>query len=257
MSTLTLILLYTAACGALSAVVAAGFMLLPDERRNALLPHLVSFATGALLGAALLALLPHALEAGGGTHGIGIALVGGIVVFFVLEKLVLWRHCHVDACEAHGPTEHHRARASATLILWGDAFHNILDGVLIAAAFMTDPHLGVVTTIAVFAHEIPQEVGDLAILLHGGMSRRRALVLNVAVSLASVAGAVIAWFLLARALEWLPYALAVAAASFLYVAVADLIPGLHRRVDARTSAKQVALIALGVLVIGFSHEFAH
>ena len=257
MSTLTLILLYTAACGALSAVVAAGFMLLPDERRNALLPHLVSFATGALLGAALLALLPHALEAGGGTHGIGIALVGGIVVFFVLEKLVLWRHCHVDACEAHGPTEHHRARASATLILWGDAFHNVLDGVLIAAAFMTDPHLGVVTTIAVFAHEIPQEVGDLAILLPGGMSRRRALVLNVAVSLASVAGAVIAWFLLARALEWLPYALAVAAASFLYVAVADLIPGLHRRVDARTSVKQVALIALGVLVIGFSHEFAH
>jgi zinc and cadmium transporter len=257
MSTLTLILLYTAACGALSAVVAAGFMLLPDERRNALLPHLVSFATGALLGAALLALLPHALEAGGGTHGIGIALVGGIVVFFVLEKLVLWRHCHVDACEAHGPTEHHRARASATLILWGDAFHNVLDGVLIAAAFMTDPHLGVVTTIAVFAHEIPQEVGDLAILLHGGMSRRRALVLNVAVSLASVAGAVIAWFLLARALEWLPYALAVAAASFLYVAVADLIPGLHRRVDAHTSVKQVALIALGVLVIGFSHEFAH
>lgn len=257
MSTLTLILLYTAACGALSAVVAAGFMLLPAERRNALLPHLVSFATGALLGAALLALLPHALEAGGGTHGIGIALVGGIIVFFVLEKLVLWRHCHVDACEAHGPTEKHRARASATLILWGDAFHNILDGVLIAAAFMTDPHLGVVTTIAVFAHEIPQEVGDLAILLHGGMSRRRALVLNVAVSLASVAGAVIAWYLLARALQWLPYALAVAAASFLYVAVADLIPGLHRRVDARTSVSQVALIALGVLVIGFSHEFAH
>ena len=257
MSTLTLILLYTAACGALSAVVAAGFMLLPVERRNALLPHLVSFATGALLGAALLALLPHALEAGGGTHGIGIALVGGIIVFFVLEKLVLWRHCHVDACEAHGPTEKHRASASATLILWGDAFHNILDGVLIAAAFMTDPHLGVVTTIAVFAHEIPQEVGDLAILLHGGMSRRRALVLNVAVSLASVAGAVIAWYLLARALQWLPYALAVAAASFLYVAVADLIPGLHRRVDARTSVSQVALIALGVLVIGFSHEFAH
>ncbi|MGE0029494.1 MAG: ZIP family metal transporter [Steroidobacteraceae bacterium] len=257
MSTLTLILLYTGGCGALSAVVAAGFMLMPGERRNALLPHLVSFATGALLGAALLALLPHALEAGGGAHGIGIALVGGIIAFFVLEKLVLWRHCHVDACEAHGPSEHHRARASATLILWGDAFHNILDGVLIAAAFMTDPHLGVVTTIAVFAHEIPQEVGDLAVLLHGGMSRRRALALNVAVSLTSVAGAVIAWFLLAEALEWLPYALAVAAASFLYVAVADLIPGLHRRVDARTSVGQVALIALGVLVIALSHEFAH
>jgi zinc and cadmium transporter len=256
-STLAAIVLLNASCGALSALIAGGFMLLPAGRRDALLPHLVSFATGALLGAALLALLPHALVSGAGAHGIGMALAGGIIVFFVLEKMVLWRHCHVDACEAHGPTEHHRDRASATLILWGDAFHNFLDGVLIAAAFLTDPHLGIVTTIAVFAHEIPQEVGDLAILLNGGMSRRRALALNVAVSLTSIAGAVIAYFLLAQALEWLPYALAVAAASFLYVAVADLIPGLHRRVDARTSLQQVALIALGVVVIAVSHGFAH
>ncbi len=257
MSTLVPIILLTAACGALSAIIAASFMLLPAATRNVVVPHLVSFATGALLGAALLALLPHAIESGAGTHGIGIALAGGIIAFFVLEKMVLWRHCHVDACEAHGPQEHHRARASATLILWGDAFHNILDGVLIAAAFMTNPHLGVVTTVAVFAHEIPQEVGDLAILLNGGMSRARALLLNVAVSLASVAGAIVAWYLMAEALYVLPYALAIAAASFLYVAVADLIPGLHRRVDARTSIQQVALIALGILVIGLSHEFAH
>lgn len=257
MSSLVPILLLTAASGAISAIIAGGFMLLPAPRRNALLPHLVSFATGALLGAALLALLPHAIESGAGTHGIGIALAGGIIAFFVLEKMVLWRHCHVDACEAHGPQDHHRARASATLILWGDAFHNVLDGVLIAAAFMTNPHLGIVTTVAVFAHEIPQEVGDLAILLNGGMSRARALVLNVAVSLASVAGAIIAWYLMAEALFVLPYALAIAAASFLYVAVADLIPGLHRRVDARTSVQQVTLIALGILVIGLTHEFAH
>lgn len=257
MSTLAPILLLTAASGAASAIIAAGFMLLPPARRNVLLPHLVSFATGALLGAALLALLPHAIESGAGTHGIGIALAGGIIAFFVLEKMVLWRHCHVDACEAHGPQDHHRARASATLILWGDAFHNVLDGVLIAAAFMTNPHLGIVTTVAVFAHEIPQEVGDLAILLNGGMSRTRALVLNVAVSLASVAGAIVAWYLMAEALYVLPYALAIAAASFLYVAVADLIPGLHKRVDARTSVQQVTLIALGILIIGVTHEFAH
>ena len=257
MSTLAPILLLTAASGALSAIIAGAFMLLPAARRTALLPHLVSFATGALLGAALLALLPHAIESGAGTHGIGIALAGGIIAFFVLEKMVLWRHCHVDACEAHGPQDHHRARASATLILWGDAFHNVLDGVLIAAAFMTNPHLGIVTTVAVFAHEIPQEVGDLAILLNGGMSRARALVLNVAVSLASVAGAIVAWYLMAEALYVLPYALAIAAASFLYVAVADLIPGLHRRVDARTSVQQVVLIALGILIIGVTHEFAH
>jgi zinc and cadmium transporter len=257
MSTLPLVAIVTAAGGALSALAAALFLLLPARRRNDVVAPLVSFATGTLLGAALLALLPHAIDSGADTHGIGMALVGGITAFFVLEKFVLWRHCHVDACEAHGPTEHHRDRASATLILWGDSFHNVLDGVLIAAAFLTDPHLGIVTAIAVFAHEIPQEVGDLAILLNGGMSRTRALTLNVAVSLASVAGAVVAWFLLAKALEVLPYALAIAAASFLYVAVADLIPGLHRRVDVRTSFQQVFLIALGILVTGLTHEFAH
>ena len=257
MSSVASVIFLTAISGGLSAFIAGGFMLLPARRRNALLPHLVSFATGALLGAALLALLPHALESGAGAHGIGIALAGGIIAFFVLEKAVLWRHCHVDACEAHGPQDRHRDRASATLILWGDAFHNILDGVLIAAAFLTDPHLGVVTTVAVFAHEIPQEVGDLAILLNGGMSRRRALTLNVAVSLTSIAGAVIAWYLLAKALQWLPYALAIAAASFLYVAVADLIPGLHRRVDAKTSVQQVILITLGIVVIAVTHNLAH
>ena len=259
MSTLALILVFTAACGALSALIAGGFLLLPEARRNSIVPHLVSFATGALLGAALLALLPHAIEAAGpgGTHGIGIALAAGIIAFFMLEKMVLWRHCHADPCEAHAPQDHHRQRASATLILWGDGFHNTLDGVLIAAAFMTDAHLGIVTAIAVFTHEIPQEVGDLAILLHGGMTRSRAMVLNIAVSFTSVLGAVLAYFLLARAVQALPYALAVAAASFLYVAVADLIPGLHRKVDARTSIQQVLLIALGILVIAVSHEFAH
>jgi zinc and cadmium transporter len=259
LSTLALILVFTAACGALSALIAGSFLLLPIARRNAIVPHLVSFATGALLGAALLALLPHAIETAGPDriHGIGIALVAGIIAFFVLEKMVLWRHCHADPCEAHAPQERHRARASATLILWGDAFHNTLDGVLIAAAFLTDAHLGIVTAIAVFTHEIPQEVGDLAILLNGGMTRSRAFILNIAVSLASVAGAALAYLLLATALDALPYALAIAAASFLYVAVADLIPGLHRRVDARTSVQQVLLIAVGILVIAVSHEFAH
>ena len=259
LSTLTLIIAFTALGGAISATIAGAFLLLPEPRRQRLLPHLVSFATGALLGAALLALLPHAVEGAGtdNVHRIGLALIVGILAFFVLEKLVLWRHCHDDPCEAHTPHDHHRDRASATLILWGDAFHNALDGVLIAAAFMTDIHLGIVTAIAVFAHEIPQEVGDLAILINGGMSRGRAMAMNVAVSLTSVVGAVIAFLALGAALEFLPYALAVAAASFLYVAVADLIPGLHRRVDARTSVQQVALILLGMVVIYISHRLAH
>ena len=259
MSTLTLIIAFTALGGAVSASIAGTFLLLPEASRQRLLPHLVSFATGALLGAALLALLPHAVEGAGAgnVHRVGLALVVGILAFFVLEKLVLWRHCHDDPCEAHAPQDHHRDRASATLILWGDAFHNALDGVLIAAAFMTDVHLGIVTAIAVFAHEIPQEVGDLAILVNGGMSRGRAMAMNVAVSLTSVIGAGIAYFALGAALEVLPYALAVAAASFLYVAVADLIPGLHRKVDARTSVQQVVLILLGMIVIYVSHRLAH
>lgn len=259
MDTLLLILVFTVGSGVASAAIASSFLLLPEVRRNALLPHLVSFATGALLGAALLALLPHAIEGAGegNVHKVGAALLVGIMLFFVLEKMVLWRHCHHDPCEAHAPQDHHRDKASATLILWGDGFHNALDGVLIAAAFLTDTHLGVVTAIAVFAHEIPQEVGDLAILVHGGMSRARALTLNVAVSLTSVIGAVAAYFALAATLELVPYALAIAAASFLYVAVADLIPGLHRRVDARTSVQQVVLIVTGMAVIYLSHTLAH
>jgi len=259
LGTLILILAFTVASGVLSAAIASSFLLLPETRRQALLPHLVSFATGALLGAALLALLPHAVEGAGPgrTHLVGLALLVGIMFFFVLEKLVLWRHCHDEPCEAHAPQDHHRDRASATLILWGDGLHNALDGVLIAAAFLTDPHLGIVTAIAVFAHEIPQEVGDLAILVNSGMRRGRALALNVLVSLTSVIGAVVAYFALATALELVPYALAVAAASFLYVAVADLIPGLHRRIDARTSVEQVVLILVGMAVIYFSHRLAH
>jgi zinc and cadmium transporter len=254
LSRLALILGFTAAIGALSALIAGFFLLLPEERRNAILPHLVSFATGALLGAALLALLPDAIVAAGPGHtqGIGIALVAGIIAFFMLEKMVLWRHCHADPCEAHAPQDYHRQRASATLILWGDGFHNTLDGVLIAAAFLTDVHLGIVTAVAVFTHEIPQEVGNLAVLLHGGMTRRRAFLLNIVINLTSVIGAALGYFLLATTLQALPYALAVAAASFLYVAVADLIPGLHRQVDARTSIQQVLLIARGILVIALS-----
>jgi zinc and cadmium transporter len=158
------IILFTALGGVLSAVAASIFLLAPGGLRLRVLPHLVSFATGALLGAALLGLLPHAIEGAGvgSIHSIGLALLIGLLIFFVLEKLVLWRHCHQEVCEGHVPhADHHshdksRDAASANLILIGDGFHNVLDGVLIAAAFMTDIHLGVVTAIAVMAHEIPR-----------------------------------------------------------------------------------------------------
>jgi zinc and cadmium transporter len=259
MPLLAWIILFTAAGGLLSALAASSFLLAPEKLRVRVLPHLVSFATGALLAAALLGLLPHAIEEAGlaDTHRIGFTLLAGLLVFFVLEKLVLWRHCHQDICEGHVPHDHERDAASASLILIGDGFHNVLDGVLIAAAFMTDVHLGVVTAIAVTAHEIPQEVGDLAILLHGGMSRVRALSLNLLTSVSSIVGGVLAYFLLDDVTRALPYALAIAASSFLYIAVADLIPGLHRRVDAGSGGRQLVFITLGVAVIYLSHRMAH
>jgi zinc and cadmium transporter len=265
MPLLVWIILFTTLGGALSALAASLFLVAPEHLRVRVLPHLVSFATGALLSAALLGLLPHAIESAGlsQTHTVGLALLIGLLIFFVLEKLVLWRHCHQEVCEGHVPHAHvhdhgnGRDAASASLILIGDGFHNILDGVLIAAAFMTDVHLGIVTALAVFAHEIPQEVGDLAILLHSGMSRWRALTLNLLTSLTSVVGGIVAYFALGQVTQYLPYAIAIAASSFLYIAVADLIPGLHRRVDPGSGVKQFACIVLGVAVIYVSHSLAH
>lgn len=253
------IVVFTALGGAASALAASVFLLSPETLRARVLPHLVSFATGALLAAALLGLLPHAIESAGlvNAHKVGATILAGLLLFFVLEKLVLWRHCHQDVCEGHVPHDKHRDAASASLVLIGDGFHNTLDGVLIAAAFMTDVHLGVVTALAVIAHEIPQEVGDLAILLHGGMSRRKALVLNLLTSLTSVLGGIAAYFALAQTRFVLPYAIALAASSFLYIAVADLIPGLHRRVDPNSGIKQFAFILLGASVIYFTHSAAH
>jgi zinc and cadmium transporter len=259
LSTLGLIVVFTVLSGFVSALAASVFLMLGSARRAAVLPHLVSFATGALLGAAFLGLIPHALDGvgEGGAHALGLALLLGILSFFLLEKFVLWRHCHDDPCEMHAPSHETRDAASAWMILAGDGFHNVLDGVLVAASFMTDPRLGVVTAAAVFAHEIPQEVGDLAILLHGGWSRGRALTLNLLTSLTSVLGGVVAYFALGDAMHVLPYALAVAASSFIYVAVADLIPGLHRRVDLRAGLEQMLFIGLGVAVVYFTHRQMH
>ena len=249
MSLLGWILGFTFVSGALSALAASSFLALSDARRATLLPHLIGFATGTLLAAAFTSLLPGALEvAGSERHDmIGITLLVGILVFFLLEKLVLWRHCHHD-WETHTPHAHH-GTASGAMILVGDAVHNFTDGALIAAAFMSDTKLGIVTGIAVFAHEIPQEIGDLAVLLHSGMSRARALLLNLAVSLTSFVGALLAYFSFDAATGLLPFALTIAAASFIYIAVADLIPGLHKRVDLKASAQQLAVIVAGAGVV--------
>jgi len=262
MNTLAWIIGFTLLGGVAGVLVASAFLLLPQRARARALPPMVAFATGALLAAALLGLLPEAIElAGPENHGaVGIALLAGIALFFVLEKLVLWRHCHEDHCETHAhPHDHDPAgRSPGVMILVGDTMHNVLDGVLIAAAFLIDIKLGVLTGIAVLAHEIPSEVGNFAVLLNSGMSRRQAFTWNLISALGAVLGGLVGYFALSAVMPALPYALAVSAASLLYVAVADLIPGLHRRTGMQDGVLQVVLIGLGVgLVLLVEHLAPH
>lgn len=243
MTTLSWIIAVALAGGVLSVAAAAVIgSSLGAHRVNTL----ISYAIGALLGAVFLEILPHAFEHADPHHMAGTVLVG-ILVFFVLEKLVLWRHCHHDHCEAHeahAPAHDHGR--SGLLILIGDTFHNFVDGILIAAAFMESTELGIVTAMAIIAHEIPQEVGDFLILLHSGYSRLKALVFNLLSSLATLVGALLAYFALSDLQEWIPTILGLAAASMIYVAVADLIPGLHKRTELKATLQQVLLICLGV-----------
>lgn len=262
MSLLVWIVLFSLVGGVLSVIAAAAFLVIPHAIRERLLPYSISFAIGALLGAAFLAVLPHAMENAQqiGVHKISATILIGLLFFFMLEKLVLWRHCHFGDCEAHGVEGHHHDHRSVNaswMVLIGDGLHNFVDGVLIAAAFMTDIHLGIITSLAVAAHEIPQEVGDFIVLLNGGFSRSKALLFNILASLTSVLGGVIAYFSLSGVQSVLPYILAIAASSLIYIAVADLIPGLHSRTHIKDGIKQFVLILAGVLLIGVAHSALH
>ena len=248
MSTLTWIVAASLLGGVLS-VVSAAFVAL--NTRTAWIPMLVSYAIGAMLGAVFLEILPHAFRAASSVENMAATVLFGILLFFVLEKLVLWRHCHGDECEIHAPPEDthshgHDHGRSGMMIMVGDTFHNFVDGILIAAAFMIDIKLGAVTALAIIAHEIPQEVGDFLILLHSGYSKKQALIFNLFSSLATVIGGLIAYFALQTMQSWIPTILGLAAASMLYVAVADLIPGLHKRTELKATIQQVVLIGLGI-----------
>ncbi len=284
-STLTWIILVSLFGGLLSVSLAALFAL---NLRTSWVPMLVSYAIGAMLGAVFLEILPHAFSMASSVESISVTLLLGLFLFFVLEKLVIWRHCHGDHCEVHAlHTEencpvpqpisqdagvkfrtvntvvpsilhhhHHHTHdhgRSGLMIMIGDTFHNFIDGILIAAAFMVDVKLGMVTALAIIAHEIPQEVGDFLILLHSGYSKKQALVFNMISSLATLAGGLLAYFALQYVQSWIPYILGLAASSMLYVAVADLIPGLHKRTELKATVSQISLIALGVGTIWLAH----
>ncbi|MDD5242035.1 MAG: ZIP family metal transporter [Sulfuricella sp.] len=249
MSTLTGIILASLFGGILSISVAAAFAM---SARAEWVPMLVSYAIGALLGAAFLEILPHAFELTKNIENTAATILFGIMLFFLLEKLVLWRHCHADHCEAHVPVPGHDHNhdndhgRSGMMIMVGDTFHNFVDGIIIAAAFLADFQIGVVTALAIIAHEIPQEVGDFLILLHSGYTKKHAFMLNLLSSLATVVGGVLAYFMLQSMHEWIPFFLAIAAASMIYVAVADLIPGLHKRPELQATLQQVLLIGMGI-----------
>ncbi len=257
MNNLFAIIAASLAGGLLSVLLAALLAFRLDERWTQLL---VAFAAGVMLASACLDILPEALAAfiQGQTGGSGEAaaeslfatLLAGLLLFFVLERLALWRHAHPDGC---GHQVHGAARNAATLILIGDAFHNFVDGILIAAAFLADPALGITTTLAIVAHEIPQELGDFVLLLNAGWSKRLALLANAASSLTSLLGGLLGYYFMHDAMGVQPYVLTLAAASFIYIAVADLLPLLHRQAN-RHFAGQAAWIAAGVAVVpGVAH----
>ena len=296
-SVLTWIILSSLLGGLLSV---AGAALVALNVKKTAVPMLISFAIGAILGAVFLEILPEAIKSGANNNQNIQTITGtvlfGILLFFALEKLVIWRHCHGDHCEVHAVhTEeecpeiinvnnstnllasaqtpvfstkyklassssqnakllkpvhahghsHHNER-SGMMIMIGDTFHNFVDGILIASAFMVDVKVGIVTSIAIIAHEIPQEVGDFLILLHSGYSKKKAFLFNMVSSFATLVGGIAAYFALQTLQAWVPYILSVAAASLLYVSVADLIPSLHKRTELRASISQLSLILCGV-----------
>lgn len=221
----------------LGVLAAALFLALPERRRSGLLPALVSYATGTLLGAAFLGLLPKALSVAPPAPVLAAAL-GGIFFFLGLEKTLLWRHCHNEHCDVHS--------SAGAMIVIGDALHNFIDGVLIGSALLVSPALAFTSTLAVVAHEIPQETGDFAIMLSAGWSRKKALWANIISSLATLPGAFAAYYALGCFKAALPYVMAVSAASFIYIALADLIPAAHRTPRASGPVSQFLLGLAGV-----------
>ena len=269
MSTLGWIVAACLAGGVLSALVAG---LVSLGARREWVPHLVSFSVGALLAAAFLELLPNAFEQATDFHALSATVLACMLGFFFLEKLVIWRHSHADPFDGaavsvktpdahHGHSHHHShghdQGRSGLLIIIGDSFHNFVDGVLIAAAFMQSTSLGIIAATAVIAHEIPQEVGDFLVLLHSGYSRARALFWNALASCAMLVGGLAGYWALQTVSGWTNTLVALSAASMIYVAVADLIPSLHRRPEIVVTIQQMLLIGLGVGMIGLIGFWAH
>ena len=251
------IVLATLLGGLLSVAIAASLTVAVLGR---LVRHLVSLSAGVLLATALLHVLPEAFESDAPPHALFATLLGGLMFFFLLEKAELYRHSHHHEGDGHHHHHHFDAEQAGRggwSVLVGDGIHNFCDGVIIAAAFLADTRLGVVTSLAIIAHEIPQEVGDYIVLLNAGFSRRKALLCNALSGLAAVVGGVLGYFLVAPWEALFPYLLVVASSSFVYVAVADLIPQLQRRMPLAETAAQLAWLAAGMAFIAVVVRLVH
>jgi zinc and cadmium transporter len=259
--TLISIVLATLAAGLGSVWLAAGLMRAGDVKPH----HLLSLAAGALLAVAFMHLLPEAFESNAGAQALFTTLLGAIVFFFLLDKAELWHHGHEHHDPTHDPDHdhdhepghhHHRSRSGGWAVLTGDSVHCFGDGILIASAFMADARLGWVAALAVLAHEVPHHIGDLAVMRLSGNRRTAIVKVSLAGALTAIGG--VAGYWLVDALRGsLPYFLVVASSSFIYVALADLIPQLQRRLSARETAIQVAWLGFGIALVTGVSRIAH
>jgi len=250
-STLLSILFTTTIAGVISISAAAIFSF---AMLSKVVERMVSLSVGVMLSTSFLHALPEAFESQADTHQLFALLLGSLFGFFVLEKFAILRHSHHHEGDGHHHPHGHDAQEagkSGWMILVGDGLHNFTDGILIAAAFLTDPQLGIVTGLAIIAHEIPQEIGDFIVLLNAGFSRRRAYFYNLLSSLMAVIGGVLGYFTLESANNLIPYVLVVASSGFIYIAVSDLMPQMQRRATVRETVTQLILISLGVLIVVF------
>jgi len=228
--------------GSVGSVALAGLLLLvKDGKLQVISTHLTYLAGGTLLGAAFLGMIPKAISMAEGNLVL-MLILAGIVFFFILEKIIIWRTCRNKNCERH-------LHAAAPMILIGDAFHNAIDGVVIAAAFLTSKEMGVFVTLSVIFHEIPQELGDLGILLKSGMTKNKALLYNMLSGSSALLFGVIAYFFMDTVRSFIPYALAFSASSFLYIALADLIPEMHKKTKLNEAIVQITLVITGIAII--------
>ncbi len=236
------ILFFSILWGFVGVIIAALFLFISEKRQKVLIPYMLSYATGSLLAAAILWLLPHAMEHMD-SHKLMLIFLLGILIFFILEKILIFRHCHDEDCKAH--------KSTANMILIGDGIHNFIDGILIGTSFMISVPIGIWVTFSVIAHEIPQELGDFAILIHGGFSKKKAFLYNMISNATTIIGALLAYLFLEK-MEYLQvYAIIIAASSFIYIALVDLAPELHKAKTLKIGLLQILSILLGVATILF------